>query len=148
MSKKSKKFKKINMAGKNNNIITFTIDKRIILGSIIGTLIGWGAGYFVTRNFFGTDNDESGKIVSKSNYELFVDTDGDKSPDNTIKFSSGDNNGLAIYEYAQPGDKIVYKNTYGHDKIYADDITEVNGKSTKELVRWYEMLQHANMHTR
>lgn len=146
MSKKSKKIKKINMAGKKNNIITF--DKRIMLGSIIGTLIGYGGGTCSGEYFWGANNDKSGKIVSKSNYELFVDTDGDKLPDNTIKFSAGDNNGLAIYEYTQPGDKIVYKNTYGCGKIDANNVKEVNGKSVQKLSEWHEMLQHANVRTR
>lgn len=122
------------------------INWRLVLMSTVCSLIGLQVGRCSAEH----RNDESGTVLSKSNYEITVDLDGDKKADRMIKFFKyGINGNEAYYNYVQPGDKISYSNTWQADTLRGvgtsyNKIYKVNDAKAKYIKKWYEATQHAN----
>lgn len=94
-------------------------------------------------------DDETGTVLYKSNYEIFVDLNGDKIADRVIQFYDWKEETVGYYNYAQPGDKITYANTYRQNKLkgvgmFYNEIKKINGKSAKQIEEWHEMTRHAS----
>lgn len=124
----------------------FGINWRLVLMSMVGSMIG----FYVGRCSAEHRNDESGTVLSKSNYEITIDLDGDKKADRMIKFYQyGIENNDVYYNYVQPGDKISYSNTWQADTLRGvgssyNKIYKINDAKAKDIKKWYEMTQHAN----
>lgn len=85
-------------------------------------------------------NDESGTIVSKQNYEIAIDIDGDAVADRVIKFFYWDEENRMYYNYARVGDKISYSNNSRNKNVVwgirnrYNKIRKINGTKAKKIL--------------
>ncbi len=81
---------------------------------------------------------ERGVILQKDKKQLFVDVNGDNKADRVLQITRG-YDAESFYNYAQPGDSIVYRNDNRQQYVACQNrsyIKSINKKTLRQVFNW------------